>query len=312
MNKSSDPSFSSTFYEVFKVRNNSVNETSGLADLNIYEVVVKRIQGFVIIILNIFVIMILIRRNLRSSISTKLFLNLQVTHIMIAISVVTFGSHTTTIFFLFNNVMLMGMFLILITTTIDRLIAIKYPVFYESLTSKHCLIVIVSSWLLPVLFLSIGLNSDYVKYNYLVLSTILIGIATVILTASSVIVYGVVKKHLNMIKLNRVVDDESTKKEQSIKLAKSIFVCLLIVVTFVLCWFPHLVHDILTLANIYEPSNDKPFTMIVEVIALCNSGLDPVFYVLLNKNVKREIRKFKRKKFGFEHILSFITSARTE
>ena len=305
MNKTCDPFCSLTFHEVAKVRNNSTNDTSGL---NIYEDVIKRIQGSVIVILNIFVMMILIRRNLRGTNSTKLFLNLQVTHIMIAISVVTFGSHTTTIFVLLNNVMLMGMFLILMTTTIDRLIAIKYPFIYASLTSKHCLIVIVSSWFLPVIFLCIGLNCDYGKYTYLVLSTILIAIATVILTSSSIIVYGVVKRHVNMIKLNRVIDNESGKREQSIKLAKSIFVCLLIVMTFVLCWFPYLVHDILTLANIYEPSSDKAFTMIVEVIALCNSGLDPIFYVLLNKNVKREIIKLKRRKFGFEHILSFNAS----
>ena len=299
MNNTCEPFCFLTFHVVPKVRNDSVNETSGLGDLNIYEDVIKRIQGSVIIILNIFVIMILIRRKLRDTNSTKLFLNLQATHIMTAISVVTFGSHTTTIFFLLNNVILMGMFLILMTTTIDRLIAIKYPFIYDSLTSKHCFIVIVSSWLLPLLFLCIGLISDYGKYNYILLSTILISIATVILTASSIIVYGVVKRHVNMIKLNTVIDNGSRKKEQSIKLAKSIFVCLLIVVTFVLCWFPYLVHDILTLANIYEPSNDKPFTMIVEVIALCNSGLDPVFYVLLNKNVKREIIKLKRKNFGF-------------
>ena len=277
------------------IRNSSKNGTA----LNLYEDVVKRVQISIILLLNITVVVLLFGTKLRANHSTKLFLNLQITHIMIALSVLTFGEKSVNTSRRFNSAILMMMFLCLMITTIDRLFAIKYPFIYQLITTKHCMIVIASTWLLPVLFLCISLSTDIIKEYDNKLFAILIAMALTTLTASNIIVFRLARKHIFMMKRNTRVYTAEDKKN-SLTVAKSAYVCFAIVMSFVLFWFPYLVHDVLTMATIYTPCDCKLFTLLVECCALCNSGLDPILFILFNKSVKREILNILKRKCVFK------------
>ena len=280
-----------------------------------YEDLIMQFQGSLIIFLNVSLIAFLLRKKLRANHSTKLFLNLQFTHITIALSAVTFGINRGNAALILNSCILMEMFVSLMMATIDRLVSIKYHFLYQKVTTKYCMIGIASSWIFPVLLLCVDLNVDIQEYYYSALSTTLIATATLTLAASNITVYGIVRRHIRMIKRNAVNDRNNTANmKRSLKLAKSTCVCFAIVTSFVIFWFPFLVHDVLVTASIYKPSKKKSFTFVIEVFALCNSALDPILFVLLSKNVKREILACIRKNEIFKQSkkISIRTTGSTD
>ena len=270
-------------------RNDSSNKQNGNNPYS-YEETILRVQVSTIILINVTIALILLRRNLRVINSNKLFLNLQVTHIIISLSVVIFGIDPIKVTLVLNKAILMAMFICLMMVTIDRLVILKYPFIYQNLKTTHYLTIIIISWVFPVLYFFVGLNINITQSQYLVVSIVLIATAAITLTISNIMVYSIVRRHLHMIRRNTVeVYDNTDKKKQTLKVVKSTYVCFAVVISFVLLWFPFLIHDILTLENIYTPNYGKTFTFVVEVFALCNSGLDPIIYAILNKKVKREV-----------------------
>ena len=67
-------------------------------------------------------------------------------------------------------------------------------------------------------------------------------------------------------------------------------VCLTVVSTFVLLWLPYLVHNVMVLAGQYKPLDGNTFTDVVEAIALLNAIIDPVLFLWLSKETKKEFR----------------------
>ena len=82
------------------------------------------------------------------------------------------------------------------------------------------------------------------------------------------------------------------------KLLKSTFVCLCIVLSFSVSWFPFFVFNVVQLSYLKECPKRIGGEVIVgiEMVAILNSIMDPVLFVIFRKDVKKEIRGIIRRK----------------
>ena len=86
----------------------------------------------------------------------------------------------------------------------------------------------------------------------------------------------------------------NTRNNDKKKGLKSRYVCLAIVVSFVLLWAPYLVHNILLLKNGRMKLStilQGQFEHVAVVIALVNPMVDPLFFIIFRKDVKRELKR---------------------
>lgn len=94
-----------------------------------------------------------------------------------------------------------------------------------------------------------------------------------------------------------------SKKRQSsfnnnldLRCVRSAKLCFTIVISFMACWTPHALHDILKITNtapsiIYSDSVLARGTLFV---AFFNGIVDPIIYVLMNRELKEHLEKFYR------------------
>jgi hypothetical protein len=77
---------------------------------------------------------------------------------------------------------------------------------------------------------------------------------------------------------------------------RSAYICTGIVISFMLCWIPHALHDLLKITNV-APSiiySDSVLARTTIIIAFSNGIIDPIIYASMNKDIKKELRKLYR------------------
>lgn len=264
--------------------------------------IIRFIELILIILLNVvLLVFIAANRKLRGNKANKFFLNLQLVHITISLSgIVSMFLHSkpTYMEIVLNNGFLLEMFFSLFVTTCDRYAQIVYPYVYQRFTTKRTLQIIILSWVLPLTFIIIAFNVQINQLHLTVITTCTIAIAITTLIMSNGKLY-IVAKRAGM----------TIIKNKNTRVLKSTYVCLSLVSSFVVLWFPYLLHNFLVFAGKYKANNNAPFTRIVVQIALLNSLLDPIFFVLFRRDVKREFRKLGRRylhmrQFTKEHRIS--------
>ena len=284
------------------------------------------IQGILIIITNMVVILFVLSRKRLKKQHVNIYLtSLLFSHILIGLEELldSFARHFPRDHELREvdqyayTVLSLCQCLNLSLITIDRLIAIKYPFIYLHITTKTVLHTVGITWLsvllLAILLIIFKVNSSYV---HLVFRISTAGVAIILLALSNVIIYGIAVRHIHEIKrtsikyvnnekhsitvtpttsstgsfTNRSADE--TKSVRSIRnmdsLLRSTLVCSVIVLSFALCYIPVLINNILILTKKRDFSTVGPF---LYVLAYFNSLFDPVIYVAINKEIKKEIRK---------------------
>lgn len=260
------------------------NKSSVSTEIQSSNQILQIVQSTLIIIFNTMLLILLLKRTLlRRKKSFQFFLNLQLIHILLGtISILSiffrvFNDH------IINNGILLAMFSSLMITTADRFIAIKYPFFHNSITSKVVVIVVMTSWMPTIIFLVVtsavgGITSQNLK----VVHVIMIASASTVLAVSNILVYIVAKKHEQFLKEN-----SANRKQTEKSTLKATYVCLCIVLSFIVFWLPYCIHDILELIGSLDGGSG--FDIIVEQIALFNSLIDPILFVCLSKLVRKEI-----------------------
>ena len=77
---------------------------------------------------------------------------------------------------------------------------------------------------------------------------------------------------------------------------RSAYMCSGIVISFMLCWTPHALHDLLKITHA-APSiiySDSVIARATFILAFCNGIIDPIIYVSMNRDIKRELKKLFR------------------
>ena len=202
----------------------------------------------------------------------------------------------------------METFLSMVTCTLDRLLAIKYPYTYERVTTKKVCLIIASVWLpVPLFFvLTIVLHASMISMR--LFSSVLIILGTAILVTSNSVIYMIARRHCLNIQKSSFHGSQNSKEQG--KLLKSSLVCLCIVLSFVVSWSPFLVVNLLHFTQEYG-SFSVEVDGSVEMVAILNSILDPILFIVFRKDVKKELLNLVlilRRQESVTHRVMFSTS----
>ena len=141
-----------------------------------------------------------------------------------------------------------------------------------------------------------------------IVDSILIGLASAVLIVSNTILYTIAKKHyVEISKLQKhclgtrkengreqtedCLSSSSNTKQRVV--LKSMYVCVCVVMSFVVAWFPYFVRNILYLHGGFSAISDE-FAHIAEMFALLNLIMDPLLFVFFRRDVKMMFKKFLR------------------
>lgn len=241
--------------------------------------------SFAIIVCNLIPIaLISSRKCLRKKHSNKFFLNLQISHLCIGVvNCISQVSNNVQLTFI-NNALLIQVFIALHLLTCDRFIAIKYPLQKMQVKARSVYLIIICAWLSSILF---GIIENVIRVKQDDLAKIrvtTITVSMVTLTVFNTVVYKIAKQH---VKNRNNLQNNKTLKQNALRAS---ILCFVTVFSFVVLWLPYLIHDLLTIANLYTPNNVATVTEVTAAIALTNSITDPVLFMIFNKSVHQEMK----------------------
>ena len=242
------------------------------------------------------VIFIMTRRKLRIKKSHQFFVNLLLMHAMFNVAVIISNLvDYSPAQLIFNCGFIIGMFIGLMVITVDRAVAIKYPFVHADIETKYIVITLLFSWLPTFMFLCLSFLFGVTQYMLTMVSTVLIIISTIVLILCNGFIYSVAKKHDQFLKDNTA---QQALANKSRKMLKASYVCFAVVISFVILWFPYLVHNLLVITGLYYQSAEKLFTKVVGHVVLLNSIGDAILFVWLSRDTKKELISLYRKIFN--------------
>lgn len=302
---------------VHDVRMNHINNTKVKMNFASKWDIVQLAEGIIILLLNTFLFcLILSSQHLRSKIPMQFFLNLQLVHILISVLVIFAEFERTTwqefaYLVITANALLMELFVTLMISTCDRFYAIKFPFEHGNVTKKQVTAIICFSWLPSLIFVVLSVILGVTQYQLSIMTTALIALATVVLSASNIMIFIIAKKHERFLHTNargrtNATDTTtvgSANRKPKTKILKASYACFAVVFSFVLFWAPFLAHSILAIAHIYTPSSKSIFTLFVEQFALVSFLIDPILLMAFSTDIQMLIKRVICKKHAhrFEH-----------
>lgn len=205
----------------------------------------------------------------------------------------------------------------LMAITVDRLIAVSWPLRYSQIMTKgKCKIIIASTWFLGIglsiipVFSGLDTPNKWVCGNIeyepgaIVVHSFIVASITPTLSAVLLLAYArifmIAQRHVKDVAMRRRtgMDEEKVRSLESKSLMKATVTAVLVVLLFIICWLPQSAK--LVLDSLLEPSEEVQFIYqtAVEFLAYFNSAVNPIIYALRN-------RKYKE---AYESILCFCVS----
>ena len=213
----------------------------------------------------------------------------------------------------------MTAYLSIVLVTVERFIAVVFPMNYHKLAStRNCVIVVVLIWIYSILFsfapayaiktdteetegnFIVGCHGLYiyseVYWDYFLYAVLILPLVSVLLMYLTM--YCVARKHLKAIRKVTVIDPCQIQKDKRVlhnsKATKTTFVMTFI---FVICWVPFLIVMLLIdLCNFDScPGSMSRETLIAARIATAclaflNSAINPWIYGFRNPLIRKELR----------------------
>ena len=245
------------------------------------------------------------QKKLRRKKSCQFVLNLLIVHSVISTSfLISYLSPSLNIRIYISVGLLMEMVFTLIIITWDRYKEIKTPFYYENISAKHVLLILLCSWILSVTLFCITYILKVSEDRMMVINSTLIVVAITILPPSNASIYYTARKHANIVLKYIMATNPNVNKE--IKRFKSTYVCIAMSSSFVLCWLPYFIHDVLVLLNKFR--KHEVFTECVERVALLDSLLHPIFFVVLRGDIKKEVKRLLHIVIDLKQEYSFTQS----
>ena len=190
----------------------------------------------------------------------------------------------------------------LISLTIDRLLAMNLPYFYDiSIHAGHIYITVSIAWLLSAIYLIIHITARKTMTTSVteLLSnlsvTIIAGIGFVTLTISNLFIYiETIKQlrkiaHLSVESLDREHVKQNKHRCRELRLVR---INVGMVATFILFWIPNLV----TRYYYFDETVSMELKFAGGYLLLCNYICDPIIYISLCRNVKKAIKSIFKSK----------------
>lgn len=182
----------------------------------------------------------------------------------------------------------------IVLVTVDRLIAIKRPYFYNELTWKFCISSTSIIMAFPIGFIISEMNSKKHIYNLLLFCKAL---ASIVLAISHHLIYREVKRQFHRISKLIVCENLILVAQKKSKLhqrkIKSTRTCYFIVLSNIVFWLPCSITFILILTakeEVYWSDTILQLRYAAHVFENLNSLKDPLMYAILNKDLRCQLR----------------------
>lgn len=172
-----------------------------------------------------------------------------------------------------------------ITLSIDRYIAIRKPFMYQKFTKKHGYLVVSMIFFLSILH---TIPAFLFKTTYIAISSLII-IGCIAICICNYRLFKEVKQQCKQISATIVHRDQKSelelKNKINLRLLKSLKMCLVIVLTFLMLWMPYLVILVLTKKKI---TNDFLYKL-MELIANLNGIFDVLTFFMFRSQARQMI-----------------------
>ena len=299
------------------------NETEGKNyTVSVAENIDRHTKNFIMLssvalLINAFVVTIMLwNQKLRKRHSNKILLNGLISNAVVCSSLISFSAHlclvlenTQSFYYVYVrqrkfdvlvNVLVCLSLLNFTLLTLDRLVAVKFPFFYEvKIQAKHIYFAVGFNWgftiifgvILLIIYVTIDPSRVLSAANIMFIVTFLCGFIT--LLTSNTFIFIEARKQLHAIEKLTVADREKSKEKRRMFRKKELRLVKLnigMIICFFIFWVNALIVDIYSLAL----SGPMGFTYmlvawyLVHIYYLCN----PMWYVSMNEDVKRELKVF--------------------
>merc|ERR1712168_1710623 len=114
--------------------------------------------------------------------------------------------------------------------------AIKYSFEYLEVRKKHIIVLLLCTWILPLVYVLVGLLFGFSQEISLIINTVLINAATITLGITNLIIYRMAKEHDKFMKENVMLRNKALSLKAS-------YICFAIVASFLVLWTPYCVHN---------------------------------------------------------------------
>ena len=284
------------------------------------------------LLLDIFVILLMLRcKKLRRRPANKFLMNLVVSDGIVCISFISYTGNllamwddektfyenyfTLHIFDVFFYVVVVLSMLNFTLITVDRLIAVKWPFFYEEkIHNKQSLIAIAVVWgvtiayatVMTILFIFLDPGTSKYLGNATFVTVVITGFIMLFISNSFVFVEArsqlrSIEKMLHSIKtISAESSDKSNNKERDYR--KKEFRLVRIIIGLILCFFLFWINVlILTIMKIIyidraEPPISLKYILVSWYLVLTYYICNPLWYIVLSCDVKREVKQLFRGK----------------
>ena len=204
----------------------------------------------------------------------------------------------------FGHISLIGSVTNMFVVTVDRAIAIRFPLKYPSImTVKTAMFAIALVWFISFAFGGIYAREIGVS-RFIILSYCII-LLLVTLSMYAYIFYAARKQENKVHSLNSSTQPNTSTDQQKAekKAAKTIFT---VVGIYSLCWLPLLLLPIIVNPSTKEDLFKRCFPWVQTVLS-CNSALNPYVYCLRSRKYRKQFARLLRIK-GAENIHSNTAS----
>ncbi|XP_066927859.1 histamine H2 receptor-like [Clytia hemisphaerica] len=191
----------------------------------------------------------------------------------------------------YGSAIMLASFCNLMLVTLDRFLAIQFPMLYSRLTTHMLILALFIVWLIPVMFLLATLAIQLSRLAFVIITFS----SMVILLLNNILIYGIAKKQVKNIKsvLIQTTDRKNTNKinRQSASHHRAFFICAAMVLSYIIAWLPATIY-VLYDSLVEENKVSNVYLNLIVFLAFANSISDPIIYTWFNRKLKKKLKQF--------------------
>ena len=227
------------------------------------------------------------RKNLRSTRSNQLFLNILLVHIMFSIAEINTERDFSGRFqcIAVYNAYLLGLLTSLILVCIERILLVKYPTKHRNFSDNLTSAIVIFSWIPCIFYLCVKLiAAKHPIRHFIIFRAFLLIVGEILLISLNYAVYYHAKQY------DACVKERTTLPQQSERMLNGCSFVIGAVISCSILWLPLVVIDFLVLKEVM----DVRWVFISQHFTPLNSVSHVVLFLFLSRDMKEELKNVFR------------------